>query len=55
MLIVLLVTGDAGARRSDFLPHGLAVTVVAIEPLVASVQPESAAGVVVEIPDLPIA
>ncbi len=55
MLIVLLVTGDAGARRSDFLPHGLPVTIIAFEPLVASIQPEGCTRVVVEIPDFPIA
>ncbi|HXH86608.1 MAG TPA: hypothetical protein VNI35_07260, partial [Nitrospira sp.] len=55
VFVILLMTSDTGGRGFHLLVHTLAVTGVAIEAFMASVQLELGAPIVVEVPDLPVA
>ena len=55
MLVVFLVTVDAGIGCKDFLAHRQLMAIIASNSLMAAVELETSAGVVIEIPNLPIA
>lgn len=55
MLVVLFMAGDAGVRGHDLLGHRLAMAIVTPDSLMAAVELEFRAGVMIEVPNLPIA
>lgn len=55
VFIVFPMTTDAGGWGYDFLLHRSVVTAIAFDALMRTVELEPSAGVVIEVPDLPVA
>ena len=55
VLVVFLMTGDAGGRCHDLLGHRCGMAAVTGDSLMAAVELELCPSVVIEIPNLPIA
>ena len=53
--IVFIVATDTRRRQLRLAGHRLAVTAIAIPPLMSALQPEAGAGVVIEVPQAPTA
>lgn len=55
MFIVFPMATDARGGRCDFVLHRSVVTAIALHAFMATVEPKPGAGVVIEVPDLPVA
>ena len=55
VLVVFFMARRAGRREDDLLVHRHGVAVVALERYVSAVEFEAGTGIVVEVPDFPVA
>jgi len=55
VFVVFLVAGDAGVRSHDLPGHRLCMAIVTRDSLMAAVELELCAGVMIEVPNLPVA
>ena len=54
MLVILLVTTDAGRRGYDLLVHTFGVTGITIEPFMSAVEFEAGPCIVIKVPEFPV-
>lgn len=54
MFVVFLMAGDTAVGRDDFLGHRLCMACVTPDSLMAAVELELRAGVMIEVPNLPV-
>lgn len=54
MLVILLVTTDAGGGGFDLLVHGLGVAGITIEPFMSAIEFEAGLCIVIKVPEFPV-
>ncbi len=54
VLIIFLVTSDAGRRCGDLFVHALSMAGITIEPFVSSIEREAGPCIMIEIPEFPV-
>ena len=55
MFVIFLVTTDASGRGRHLLVHPFGVAGITIHPFMPAIQLELGSGIVIEVPDFPIA
>jgi hypothetical protein len=55
MFVIFLVTTDAGGGGRHFLVHPFGMAGITIQPFVPAIQLEFGPGIVIEVPDFPVA